>query len=68
LGENSLLDFGDITEGDLDDNSTSTALSRFTSNSITTEDKDAELRALRNENKKLSDIVKEYKLLLTMYR
>jgi hypothetical protein len=68
LGENSLLDFGDIPECDLDENSTSAGLSRLPSNSITTEDKDAELRTLKNENKKLSDIVKEYKILLTMYR
>ncbi|UJR25006.1 hypothetical protein I4U23_006367 [Adineta vaga] len=62
LGENSLLDFGDITEHELDDPS------RLSSTSITTEDKDAELRNLKNENKKLSDMVKEYKILLTMYR
>jgi hypothetical protein len=49
-----LLDFGDMNEGDLDDNSTS----RLLSNSITTEDKDAEIRTLK----------KEYKILLTMYR
>jgi len=52
----------------LDGNSTSTGLSRLSSNSITTEDKDAELRTLKNENKKLSDLVKEYKILLAMYR
>jgi hypothetical protein len=52
----------------LDDNLTSTGLSRLPSNSITTEDKDTELRTLKNENKKLSDMVKEYKILLTMYR
>ncbi len=59
-----MLDFGDMNEGDLDDNSTS----RLLSNSITTEDKDAEIRTLKTENKKLSDMVKEYKILLTMYR
>ncbi len=53
-----------MNEGDLDDNSTS----RLLSNSITTEDKDAEIRTLKTENKKLSDMVKEYKILLTMYR
>ncbi|CAF0937076.1 unnamed protein product [Rotaria sordida] len=68
LVENSLLDFGDVTEGDLDDNSTSNALSRLSSNPMTTEDKDTELRTLKSENKKLSDMVKEYKILLTMYR
>ncbi|CAF1400122.1 unnamed protein product [Adineta steineri] len=68
LVENPLLDFGDIPEGDLDDSSTATTLSRLSSNSVTTEDKDAELRNLKNENKKLSDMVKEYKILLTMYR
>jgi hypothetical protein len=52
----------------LDDNPTSTGLSRLSSNSITTEDKDTELLTLKNENKKLSDMVKEYKILLTMYR
>ncbi len=52
----------------MDGNSTSTGLSRLLSNSITTEDKDTELRILKNENKKLSDIVKEYKILLTMFR
>ena len=66
LGENSLLDFGDITEGDLDEIQFN--VSRLLSNSITTEDKDAEFRTLKNENKKLSDMVKEYKILLTMYR
>ncbi|CAF4684675.1 unnamed protein product [Rotaria sp. Silwood1] len=68
LGENSLLDFGDVTEGDLDDSSTSNTLSRLSSNAMTTEDKDTEIRTLKSENKKLSDVVKEYKILLTMYR
>ncbi len=52
----------------MDDNSAAASLLRLSSNSVTTEDKDAELRNLKNENKKLSDIVKEYKILLTMYR
>ncbi|CAF4301606.1 unnamed protein product, partial [Rotaria magnacalcarata] len=68
LGESLLLDFGDITEGDLDDSSASNALLRLSSNAMTIEDKDAELRTIRSENKKLSDMVKEYKILLTMYR
>ncbi|CAF3476651.1 unnamed protein product [Rotaria socialis] len=68
LGESLLLDFGDVTEGDLDDSSASNALLRLSSNAMTIEDKDAELRTIRSENKKLSDMVKEYKILLTMYR
>lgn len=57
-----------MTENDLDENSASAGLSRLSSNPMTTEDKDAELRTLKGENKKLSDMVKEYKILLTMYR
>lgn len=68
MGDSSLLDFGDVNETDLDDSLISNSLSRLSSNSMTTEDKDAELRNLKAENKKLSDIVKEYKILLTMYR
>lgn len=66
--ESSLLDFGDVAEGNLDDSLTTTGLSRLSSTSTTAEDKDTELRTLRAENKKLSDMVKEYKILLTMYR
>ena len=64
MSENFSLDFGDDAEIDLDENT----LSRPSSNSATAEDKDAELRTLKVENKKLSDMVKEYKILLTMYR
>jgi hypothetical protein len=63
-----LLEFTDLNEGDLDDNSASTAVSRLSSGSTMNEDKDTELRMIKNENKKLSDMVKEYKILLTMYR
>ena len=58
------MDLNDYPETELDE----TAASRLSSSSTTMEDKDTELRTLRNENKKLSDIVKEYKILLTMYR
>ena len=68
MGENSLLDFGDIPECDLDENLTSAGLTNASSNSATTEDKDAELRTLKNENRKLLDMVKESKILLNMYR
>jgi len=68
LTENSLLEMTDFPDTDLDENSTTTGASRFSSNPTTNEDKDAEIRTLRNDNKKLSDVVKEYKILLTMYR
>lgn len=58
----------DFPDTELDDSSTTGAASRLSSNPTTNEDKDAEIRTLRNENKKLSDVVKEYKILLTMYR
>jgi hypothetical protein len=43
LGENSLLDFGNIPECDLDENLISAGLTNPPSNSATAEDKDAEL-------------------------
>lgn len=58
------MELGDFPDTDLDES----AVSRLSSSSTATEDKDTELRTLRNENKRLSDIVKEYKILLTMYR
>lgn len=58
----------DFPDTDLDENSTTTGASRLSSNLTTNEDKDAEIRTLRNDNKKLSDVVKEYKILLTTYR
>ena len=60
LMENSLLDFGDINEENFEE--------KPTSNLITSEDKDAEIRRLKSDNKKLFDSVKEYKILLTTYR
>jgi hypothetical protein len=68
LGENSLLDFGDIPECDLDENLASAGPNNPPSNSATTEDKDAELRTLKNENRKLLDMAKELEILLNMYR
>ena len=40
----------------------------LSSSSITNEDKDAEIRALRTDLKRLSEEVKEYKILLMTYR
>lgn len=61
-----MLEFPDLPESDLDDSSGN--LARLSSNPVTTEDKDAELRNLRTDCKKLTDMVKEYKILLNMYR
>lgn len=60
LTDNLLLDFGDINEENFEE--------KPMANLITTEDKDAEIRRLKNDNKKLLDSVKEYKILLTTYR
>lgn len=60
LMENSLFDFSDINEENFEE--------KPTSNLITSEDKDAEIRRLKSDNKKLFDSVKEYKILLTTYR
>lgn len=60
LMDNSLFDFSDINEENFEE--------KPTSNLITSEDKDAEIRRLKSDNKKLFDSVKEYKILLTTYR
>ncbi|CAF1024231.1 unnamed protein product [Didymodactylos carnosus] len=54
-----IWDIGDTSEGEIEESS----LSRLTS-----DEKEAEIQTLKDENKKLTDFVKEYKILLTMYR
>ncbi|CAF0739459.1 unnamed protein product [Didymodactylos carnosus] len=61
LSDVSILDIGDISEDEIEESQSS--ISRLTS-----DEKETEIRSLKNDNKKLTDLVKEYKILLTMYR
>lgn len=65
MTENSTSDFAELPDNDSNEGG---GISRLSSSSNTVQDKDTELRKLREENKSLTDEVKECKILLTTYR